>query len=648
MTTISLGSGKALPERCSLCNNLQRLDRNGRPWRFETIISKLEASVDSGCQFCMFLLSSIDHFIPPQWETQERARTYVYEYEADLPFEGLLVCIDCYRADGVREQFAVDFFTLRPATCPWTSIGVGSEICGDTSSEAAFAKISQWLRECTHNHTCYNGNRLTPLPKRVVYVGDSDGNQLRLYETENEPAKYMCLSHCWGTTQVTKTTTASLRQYKNNIPWADLSTTFRHAITVTRKLGIQYIWIDSLCIIQDSEEDWRIESSKMASIYENSYLTVAATKSGGGTGGCFSTASPEYKAVELICDDDDGITYPVYVRRNLHDNYNVGPGNNPLLKRGWVFQERLLSPRVLHFGMQEVLWECMEAAECECSYVKNKKELQLSSVSEYLLRQMLGKISHGIKLASQSSQVLRGRWHEIVAEYSSLDLTFQKDIFPALSGVAKQMQRVRGSKYLAGLWEDNLIEDLLWGTFSLSADRPSKWRAPTWSWASVNGRIQYNSDSSEDKRIFARILDVQCVPLAPDSTAELASATLVVSGYMATASLCLNRRLDATGVYRYGIEADDGEDYDFKSDYTFPEGSVDKREVLYCLWMRRKGSDNPYWHCDCLVLKCVDGADQVYERVGLAWLAKHHLSPLVGDDSLSFVPKAELVTVRIR
>ncbi|KAI0101350.1 heterokaryon incompatibility protein-domain-containing protein [Nemania sp. FL0031] len=472
---------RALAEtpRCSACNNLQRLDRNGRPWRLETTLPKLESSIESGCRLCELLLRGINIFMP-QWDTQERARTYVYEYEAELPFEGLLLCIDCAATkSGVRVQLAVDFFNLEPITCPWTSIGAGSEICGDTSSEVAFAKTSQWLRECKQNHTCYNDDRPTRLPKRVVYVGDSDNDQPRLYETENEPARYMCLSHCWGTAQIIKTTTATIWQYKDSIPWADLSTTFQNAITITRKLGIQYIWIDSLCIIQDSTEDWRTESSKMASIYENSYLTVAATKSGSGSGGCFSTASPEYKAMQLNCEDNNGLLHSIYVRRNLHDNYEVGPGNNPLLKRGWVFQERLLSPRVLHFGMQELLWECRDAVECECSYVNSNKELLLSSVSEYLLRQMLGKLSHGMKLASKSPQVLRDRWHEIVAEYTSLDLTFEKDMFPALSGVAKQMQRVRGSRYLAGLWEDNLIEDLLWGTFSLYAERPAKWRAPT-------------------------------------------------------------------------------------------------------------------------------------------------------------------------
>ncbi|KAI0871875.1 heterokaryon incompatibility protein-domain-containing protein [Hypoxylon argillaceum] len=629
---------------CSLCNGLQRLYRNGHAWRLDTTIPKLELSAHSGCRFCKLLISGID-ICMPQWDPQERTRSYVYEFEAELPFEGLLLCLDWNGVDGVRQQVAIDFFTLEANPCPWTAVGVGAEICGDTSSEAAFARVSQWTGDCTQNHMCLKDYKLTPLPKRVVHVGSSDSTQLRLYETNNELAKYMCLSHCWGTTQVIKTTMATLQLYKDNISWSDLSTTFQHAITVARKLGVQYIWIDSLCIIQDSDDDWRTESSQMATIYQNSYLTVAATRSGSGAGGCFSTASPEYKAAELRCSDDHGLPHSIYVRRNVHDNYTIGANNNPLLKRGWVFQERLLSPRVLHFGMQEVLWECMEVAACECSYIKTSKELQLSSVSEYLLRQMLGKISHGIKLASQSSQVLRLRWHEIVAEYSALDLTFQKDVFPALSGVAKQMQHVRGgAKYLAGLWEDNLIEDLLWGAFSLNADRSSIWRAPTWSWASVNGRIQYSSDTSEDRKIYAQILDIQCTPLALDSTAELASAILVVSSYMVTATLCVNPRVDSTGIYRYNIVVDGSDDYGFKSDYVLPEGS--ENLAYYCLWIRRKGSENPYWHCDCLVLR--KNSQQTYERIGLAWIAKLNLSPVAGEDQLPFVPKTERVTVRIR
>ncbi|KAI0914585.1 heterokaryon incompatibility protein-domain-containing protein [Ustulina deusta] len=651
MEGVSLGNSETSP--CSHCNNLQRTDPRGRSWRLETRLTSLESSANSGCRFCKLLVSGIDVCVPA-WEPQKRAKSDVYEYEAELPFQGLTLNLDWHGANNARTQASVDFFTLHPNTCPWTCINVGSDICGDTSSEAGFARSSQWIRECTQSHVVCNSRRSTPLPSRVVDVGDSDRAQIKLYETQNEPARYMCLSHCWGTAQIIKTTTATLQQHKKGIPWAGLSTTFQHAITFARKLGIRYVWIDSLCIIQDSDHDWRAESSRMATIYENSYITLAATKSGSGAGGCFSVASLECKAQEFKCYDDHGVPHPIYVRRNLHDDHTIGPDNNPLLKRGWVFQERLLSPRVLHFGAQELYWECMEAVACECSYLQGSKEEEsqrLSSVSGFLLRHMLGKISHGIKLSSQSPQVLRDRWHEIVEEYSYLDLTFEKDKFPALSGIVKQMQRVRDGRYLAGLWEDNLIDDLLWKTFALSAERPSKWRAPTWSWASINGRVQYVSDSDEVKQNFAEILDIECTPLAVDSTSELASATLVISSHLVAAVLRKNLNTNSAPslLYRYTLETTDGESYGFQSDYTLPDDDH-VGETVYCLWISCRGSDTSYWLCYCLVLRCVDAAQQIYERLGLAFIMRfpQHSSQPDGEGQVPFNPGTERATVKIR
>jgi hypothetical protein len=296
----------------------------------------------------------------------------------------------------------------------------------------------------------------------------------------------------------------------------------------------------------------------------------------------------------------------------------------------------------------------MEAAACECSYIKANKDKeirQLSSVSVYLLRHMLGKISHSIRLLSESPQALKDRWHEIVEEYSYLDLTFEKDKFPAISGIAKQMQCVRDVKYLAGLWEDNLVEDLLWRTFALSAERPSKWRAPTWSWASINGRIQYVSNSDEVKRTFAKILEIKCTPVAVDTTSELASAILVVSSHMVPAVLRKNTNTNNAPslMHRYKLEVADGETYGFQSDYTLPEDSH-IGETVYCLWMRCGGSGSSYWHCDCLVLRQMDAARQIYERLGIAWIAKysHHLSQPINEGQIPFNPGTEWVTIKIK
>lgn len=487
------------------------------------------------------------------------------------------------------------------------------------------------------------------MPKRVVYVGDSSNTQVKLYETQNEIAKYICLSHCWGKAQIIKTVSKTLPSYKKEILWDELSTTFKHAIIFARKLGIQYIWIDSLCIIQDSDVDWRIESSNMATIYENSYITLAATKSGSGAGGCFSIASPYCKVRELTCHDDAGAPHSICVRQNAHHHANFDSVNsNPMLHRGWVFQERILSPRVLHFGEQELLWECLEHATCECTYIEWYKDQR--GVGPLFPRFMFGKISHTGKLLSQSTQLLKARWYELVQEYTALDLTFEKDKFPALAGIAKQMQRARGAKYLAGLWEDTLIEDLLWWRHSaIPSERPAKWRAPTWSWASIKDIIAYGSKSTYDGSdpifAYAEILDVQCTPVGPDSTLELASAHLVVSSYIVP--VVLRRETFQKGrQYRHLSEIANvgGFSYGFTSDFALPEDMMG--ETVHCLWIARMEGPN---RALGLVLRCLDPILRIYERIGMAsmMLSASGFEGPSSDMPLFSIPATERITVKI-
>ncbi|KAH9207793.1 heterokaryon incompatibility, partial [Leptodontidium sp. 2 PMI_412] len=157
---------------------------------------------------------------------------------------------------------------------------------------------------------------------------------------------YVALSHCWGGSILPRATKATIQLLKSTIDWGSLTKTFQDAITLTRKLGFHYIWIDSLCIIQDDENDWRVESLKMADIYENAELVVSATGAKDGSEGLFR----ERKPVQILASDDtqDSSTF------------------NPLLTRAWAFQEKLLATRIVHFADHELVWECKETQRCEC------------------------------------------------------------------------------------------------------------------------------------------------------------------------------------------------------------------------------------------------------------------------------------------
>ncbi|KAF1830656.1 HET-domain-containing protein, partial [Decorospora gaudefroyi] len=152
---------------------------------------------------------------------------------------------------------------------------------------------------------------------------------------------YGCLSHRWGSRQPLQTRKETLSRFKAGIPWESIPKTFQDAITFTRKLGLSYIWIDSLCIIQDDKQDWQQQSGAMAAIYSNSYVTLAAA----------------------VADDSKagfgGVDMPIFVRRPYQH------GGFPLLRRAWVHQERLLSHRIIYFAYEELIWECDETFECE-------------------------------------------------------------------------------------------------------------------------------------------------------------------------------------------------------------------------------------------------------------------------------------------
>jgi hypothetical protein len=151
----------------------------------------------------------------------------------------------------------------------------------------------------------------------------------------------------------------------------------------------------------------------------------------------------------------------------------------PILTRAWVFQERLLSTRVLHFGPQELSWECRTNVASE--YFRELGLTRSDSWPDFLPVPFLMKHLHEHTLASADSQLMKKRWQSIVEEYTSLGLTYVSDRLPAIAGVATQMQEVRSGRYLAGLWSDNFFEDLTWQAMA-PADRIDPWQAPLVIW----------------------------------------------------------------------------------------------------------------------------------------------------------------------
>ena len=295
-----------------------------------------------------------------------------------------------------------------------------------------------------------------------------------------------------------------------------------------------------MCIIQDDIDDWRQEAANMAAIYANSSLTIAATHASNGSKGLFSKISPEYEAVSI---PRAGLKCEVYFRQCL-EHFEVpghpmvveerpSPDIFPLMFRAWAFQELQLSRRSVHFLRSEVQWECLEATRCEC-------HPETQSTAKTLLTYECGNID-----------LRKAPWMlDVVKLYTNRTLSFSKDKLPALAGLARKFESMNPElgTYCAGLWERTLKTDICWevarsidGVFK---KRPAPWRAPTWSWASIDEPIQKPllvarsgprccGDSVEHpimaKLKLTDVWKAVVVPAGPDRFGEISSAHLIVS-----------------------------------------------------------------------------------------------------------------------
>jgi hypothetical protein len=407
---------------------------------------------------------------------------------------------------------------------PWSELGTASLISGDTGSDQAVAWVRQALDRCMSQHSACVPTGCHVLPTRVLRI---DGpNDVKLHVTANETSHYLCLSHCWGRLPLLQTTSVKLAAFQMRIPWEELPRTFQDAISFTYRIGYKYLWIDSLCIVQDSANDWRHEGSKMASIYKNAHLTLAATRSSDSNGGCFVKSKARHISRRWKFTDPQDEIYEIHTRQAL-DHADFMQWRLPLSTRAWAFQERLLSPRILHFTENELIWECSERIECECSGIYGtgwNKPNKMIPRPDLWADQPLPKVDR--------------QWQEIVSLYKTKCLTFDKDIFPALQGLAKMIPPKMGP-YLAGLWSHTLATNLTWYVLGdLPGARHKEWHAPTWSWASVTRQIEWtniewhNFSRERDTCVtHITVIDANVSAIGDDVTGEIRSGEIIITGH---------------------------------------------------------------------------------------------------------------------
>ncbi|KAK6822847.1 HET-domain-containing protein [Apiospora arundinis] len=287
---------------------------------------------------------------------------------------------------------------------------------------------------------------------------------------------YCTLSHCWGSQQPTRLLKSNLARFQLASPIKSLPKTFQDASIVTCSLGLQYIWIDSLCIIQDDPQDWRIQSVQMGSVYQSAACNIAATWASGGSDGCFSTRSLDVLELPVLTLNDRPESTMSYKIANL-SRHDWDITEAPLNKRGWVVQERYLANRQLSFTKLQVYWECQELVASE-QWPSGEMNLELMAKPT---------------LQAGHRADMRENWNKLVATYSSCQLTYQSDKLPAISGMVRALQDITGDVCVGGLWKNDLAYQLCW-KHDVHPDNTGRTTtagraAPTWSWANFRGPV---------------------------------------------------------------------------------------------------------------------------------------------------------------
>lgn len=229
-----------------------------------------------------------------------------------------------------------------------------------------------WTKQCVETHALCNkqptGTFQRVLPKRLIDLGSAIETEPRLChaDTLDPNVQYMTLSHCWGgganQLKLVKTKASAFLQA---IKRSQLPKTFLDAMFITRRLGIRYLWIDSLCIVQDDESDWAAESVKMGDIYQNTYCNIAAAKGDNASAGCFTKRDPlSVTAIRASSPGSQGLPGMPYYCYGLSQQGEL-MRETSLSRRGWVLQENILSPRKIYFTRKQIFWGCKEMRASE-------------------------------------------------------------------------------------------------------------------------------------------------------------------------------------------------------------------------------------------------------------------------------------------
>ena len=468
--------------------------------------ARIFQSAKSGCNWCALLASTLPSPDTSQWPSTWTpttdllvmlAQAYLME---DCSPQGLNLCQIDFCSEASSRPWHIELHLFVDDTDTSAGIVTARPLQSKLDSAEAYSQIKQWLDQCKHHVDCGGMPMYASLPSRVIEVAPADSRGVpRLRNTTGMNGLYLTLSYCWGCDQSYVLTTKNLDVLVAELEVRMLPQTILDAIEVTKALGFEYLWVDALCIIQDSAEaaardDMSRELTNMDQIYKNATMTIVAACAPSVKDGFLKDRpSSGQSQFDVPCRLGPNQFFVVHTQEHImyHDE------REPINIRAWTFQEQLLSPRLLIYASHTLQWRC-RTLTCNLggSYHSSSPSAapRLPSVQNLLLDGSQQK-QEGRQLGPDVPHSTLRHWLNIVTCYSLRKSSLPSDKLPALSALAISYAPIFGPGYLAGIWSRSAVQQLCWRSpdSRLFFTRPPKYRAPSWSWAALDGTIHFPS-----------------------------------------------------------------------------------------------------------------------------------------------------------
>lgn len=411
----------------------------------------------------------------------------------------------------------------------------------EPDSRNTFVLVRRWLADCRKNHPDCPTISEYFMPEILVKISaatsQDEEHQVALEfpaDSKSLTRAYVALSYCWGGDQIHKTTRSQIAAADFGLDWTALPASIQDAVKVTANLGFEYLWVDSLCIIQDDPVQKARQMAQMCEVYENAALTIRACKAKRAVDGFLHPTNledvldmavklsyrmilppdldtldvpTEFSYQDLInyltwsLDDKSaeseeltGFIYVCCVQKHpLPDDDNVWSRKSiryqiePIELRAWTLQERYLSARSLDFCKRQIIWRCPTGSKCHpptdgWKLLMGGRELETIHVI-------------GGMTPSNPPWEIWDHFYWLVQEYTGRELSVSRDRILAISGIAEKFRSLLRDKYVAGLWRQSLPYTLLWSVkhrpWRQREHRPTEYQGPSWSWTAVNDEVSF-------------------------------------------------------------------------------------------------------------------------------------------------------------